>query len=201
MGLELLIFVAVLSAIGVGATVGNKLSKPTSHLVARRRLRAGPPELVDGAVVTLVGTVRAKDLLTAPLSQRPCVVLHVKTFIGPIWFTRFAMTEFVLETEHGEVIIEHFPNAGLALPVRRIHNPSFERAEHYLVGAGRSAWEVGRAVFDEIVVEPGMKISVYGVVRVDFAPPSMGVELGFRDTTRVLRLVGSTAHPLAIGTA
>ncbi len=192
-----LIILGTMGGLGLLTALGNRLVKPTSFVRARQQLALGPPQLVDGAVVTLTGTVRPIDVLTAPISGRPCVALHVKAFIGPYWCTRFAMTQFVLETDQGEVIVEHFQEAGLAFDTKTYH-PAYEVAERFLVAIGRMPWEARKAHFDEIVVEPGMRIAVFGVIQTTLAVPDAG-EIGFRESRQVIHLRGDPRHPLAMG--
>jgi hypothetical protein len=192
----LLILVTV-GGLGVLTALGNRFVKPTAFVRARQQLALGPPKLIDGAVVTLVGKVRPIDLLTAPISGRSCVALHVKAFIGPYWVTRFAMTQFILETDQGEVIVEHFHEAGLAFPVKTFH-PAYDVAERFLVAIGRMPWEAGKAHFDEIIVEPGARIAVFGIIHTTLAVPDHS-EVGFRESRQVIHLQGDPRHPLAMG--
>lgn len=193
-----LIFLGTIGGLVTAIIVGNARSKPRAFLEAQRQLALGPPKLVDGAVVTLVGTVKPIDLLTAPISRRSCVALHVKAFMGAEWLTRFAMTRFVLATDQGDVVVEHFPEAKLALPILRLQ-PPYDVAERFLTGVGRSPFLAIKAVFEEQVVEPGDRVAVYGVVRTELEVPDGG-EVGFRDSKTVVRLTGDASHPLAMGT-
>ena len=192
-----LIFFGTIGGLTIATWLGNKLVKPVSVVAARRQLAKGPPQLVDGAVVTLTGTVKPIDLLTAPISRRSCVALHVKAFIGPTWLTRFAMTRFVLQTDQGDVFVEHFPDAALALPILKLQ-PPYDVAEQFLRGIGRMPWEAGKARFEEMVIEPGDRIAVFGVVRTELEVPEAG-EIGFRDSKQVVRLTGDPRHPMALG--
>jgi hypothetical protein len=55
--------------------------------------------------------------------------------------------------------------------------------------------------FEEVIVLPGMRITVAGLVMLEIPGPSVG-ELGFRDLPPArIRLVGDAEHPIVIGTA
>lgn len=193
-------FIAGVAAVLASAWIGNRVVKSRMHAQAARLIAAGPQDFVDGAVLTAVGTVRARRTLTAPISQRPCLAYHLKAWMGPAWFTRTDMVEFVLETPHGDILVEPWPDAGFALPIAHLR-PTYSVAKAYLVAQGRTIREASNATFEEMVVEVGTKIAVYGVVHTELAPPSTSRELGFRDDERIIRLRGTPAHPLSIGLA
>ena len=57
-------------------------------------------------------------------------------------------------------------------------------------------------MFDEVVIEPGARVTVAGLMMkdIDAAPPEG--EVGYRDEAPVvLRLAGDVTHPLVIGAA
>ncbi|MCX5747082.1 MAG: hypothetical protein NT062_31820 [Proteobacteria bacterium] len=191
-----LLLLGIVGLLVTGAVVGNSVAKSRAYVVARKRLRSAPQELVDGALVTLIGKVRAIETHPAPISGRPCVAVHVKAFMGPTWLTRFAMTRFILETPHGEIFVERVDEAGLALPAQRIR-PRYEISHRYLVPLGRTLAEASCATFEETIVEVGATVAVYGVVATELAPPSG--EVGFRDSNRVVCLRGTPTVQLTIG--
>lgn len=195
-----LIFLSTFGGLAVLTYLGNKYTRPTAFVKARAQLAQGKHELVDGAVVTLVGVVQPIDLLTAPLTGRKCVALHVKAFLGPHWLTRFAMTRFVLATDQGEVFVEHWPEPALGFTATKV-SPAYDIAARFLQGIGYMPWDAARATFEEIAIEPGARIAVHGVIRTELAKPGdpdLG-ELGFREVHTIVKLVGDPKHPLAMG--
>lgn len=173
---------------------------------ARKRMREASRELVEGAVVTLTGTVRAKgDLVTGPLSGRAGVAyFSIARIYGPAThhmrsrpivdqLQRREIREFVLETkdgpievEPGDALIEYAPEP---LIPRKI-----EREQAFLQASG-SAVHAKDAGFDEVVIQPGMKISVHGAVHFEAAP----AEAGYRETGRRVILSAAPDHPVTIG--
>ena len=171
----------------------------------RKRLRNATRELVEGAVVTLTGTVRAKgDLVTGPLSGREGVAFLASARIyGPATHhmrsrpivdhvQRQEAHEFVLETkdgpieiEPGEALIEYTPEP---LIPRKI-----EREQAFLRAAGSNV-HAKDAGFDEVVIQPGMKISVLGAVHFEVAPG----DGGYRETGRRVILSAPPDHPVTI---
>lgn len=196
----LVIALGTFGGLGVLTYLGNRFTRPTAFVRAKAQLAVGAPELVDGAVVTLVGVVQPIDLLTAPISGTRCVALHVKAFIGPHWLTRFAMTRFVLATEQGDVFVEHWPEAALGFTPKK-RRPTYEIAARFLGGIGYMPWDAARATFEEIAIEPGQRIAVCGVVQTELAKPGDpdAGELGFRDVHQIIRLTGQPHYPLAMG--
>jgi len=191
-------FVGCVVVLTTGVWFGNRVVKSRMHARAQRLLATGPQDFVDGAVITAVGTVKSRRTLVAPISGRTCVAYHLKAWMGPAWFTRVDMVEFVLETPHGEIIVEPWPDAGFALPITELR-PTYSVARDYLIAQGRTIREASNASFEEMVVEVGAKIAVYGVVHAELASPSTDREVGFRDDARIIRLRGAPAHPLSIG--
>lgn len=196
--MEIVFFLGVLATLTTGIVIGNRVVKPKAFVIASKRLAAGPRQLVDGEIVTLVGTVKSIDLLTAPITGRRCVALHVKAFMGSRWLTRFAMTEFILETEHGPVLVEHYPEAGMAVTAQRV-KPTFEVASRFLFSQGRSWHEAKIASFEEQVIEPGDRIAVYGAIAVEATAPEG--ESTFRTEAQMLRLRGTPKVHVTLGHA
>jgi hypothetical protein len=169
---------------------------------ARKRLRSAPRELTDGAVVTLTGVVRAKgEMVTAPLSGRQAVAFlsTARVYEGDGRYRRVVdqfqqheMVDFVLETKHGMVEIEA-AKAELEYAPEPLIPRKIEREQAFLSRAGcnRSARDGG---FDEVVIEPGMKVSVHGLVRIEAAPSD-----DYREAGKRIVMSGHPAHPLTIG--
>lgn len=191
---------------GVGSVVGGvHTAFFGARAKARKRLRRASRELVEGAVVTLTGTVRAKgELVTGPLSGREGVAFLVTARIfGPeIQYMRSRpvvdrlqrreIREFILETkdgpieiEPGDALIEYAPEP---LIPRKI-----EREQAFLRASGSDV-HAKDAGFDEVVIQPGMKVSVHGAVHFEVAPS----DAGYRETGRRVILSAPPDHPLTI---
>lgn len=203
------IFTVAVTSAAIGAT-----RRLLERRRARRELRTKPvlgPSSPDGAVVRVTGVVRAIEPLTAPLSGRACVVYRARVDASP-WLVRGAarkgvheqleLTPFLIDRgEQGTVLVEG-EHALLDLPVVVIGTADRLRREQFLLRHGVAVKEAARARFEETLVEPGMRITVAGLMMMDpAAAPSTG-ELHFRDAPPPsLRLTGNVEHPLAIGAA
>jgi len=75
-----------------------------------------------------------------------------------------------------------------------------ERRSQLLVRVGFALRELGRAHYEETVIEPGMRVSVAGLMMKDLVSEPVSDELGFRDAPPTsARLAGNVEHPLVIG--
>lgn len=184
--------IGVLIAIGAIAIV----------VVAIRKLRdrklSVAAKLVDHEEMTLVGIVRARDkTLVAPLSGKACVAHKTRV----TWMDEPGSSEgrgvfgevpartggavggvggvsFDLELRDGtRVQIDGGVITLDVTPYRLPPNPERERA--LLVEHG-NVDKHDRAGFDEIAVEPGMKIAIRGMVRIE-QDPNATAERGYRD--------------------
>lgn len=180
---------------------------------ARRALAAAPPltpTSAEGERVSVTGVVQvAETTIAAPLSGRLCVVARARVRImqdgflagGGHPYETFAMVPFIVEVpDVGRVRVEGryalLDVPSRAMSKRRSIPGSCERMldEHYLSEGARSTPR-----FRESVVEPGMLVSVAGVLMKEAGVPEPG-ERGYRDAgppTFVLK--GTVDHPLAIG--
>lgn len=200
-GLLLLIFggMAVVSGISQAVVL---LWGPRAR--ARKRLRDGADKLADGEPVTLRGTVRALEpLLEAPLSGKPCVAFeaHLKIFemhgrnrilVDDAYQLKLA--SFVLETAHGPVIVEG-EFAELEMPAVPLIPRKLERERAFARAHGKTEVSLRAASTEELVVEPGSKVAVHGVVRFEANPDA---DAGYRDAPPRVRLIGHDKHPLTI---
>lgn len=198
------IVLAIALATPVAIIIANRYAKSTAQLRAAQLLAAGPPELADGDIVTLTGTVKPIESLAAPVSQRSCVAFRIYVRMGAAWLTEVKMTRFVLETTHGEVTVEPFQSGDvqLAVPADAVRPQDATQnaaATEFLKRRGRRSYEIDAAKYEEQIVAPDARVAVHGVIHVELAAPELGVETGFRDVARRLRLIGTSAHPLAIG--
>ena len=182
---------------------------------ARRELMARPvlaPETDEGAVVRVTGIVRAVGApLVAPISATACVVYRSRVVSAGGLVRRafapresFAMVPFVIERDDGKRVEIEGAHALLDLPSLALAQPRSsderERRTSFLRLHGLSA--NGGGVFDEVVVAPGARVSIAGLMMkdIDAAPPEG--EAGYRDEAPVvLRLAGDVTHPLVIGGA
>jgi hypothetical protein len=192
-----------------GVAVYKAMRSATEHKRLRRELVNSPPLSLgspDGGVVRFTGVVRPIELLTAPLTGRPCVMYCSRVdnvaVLGPkAWDVRIAasITPFVLEGDDGaKVRIDG--QAIVELPETRANDA--DRKRQFLVANGVTAEQGGRPRFREILVEPGMRVSIVGQLSRDPSSEPSTVERGFRaDQPPVVRLVGNPTHPLVIGHA
>ena len=182
---------------------------------ARRQLVALPPlgtETPDGTSVRVTGTVRVRDnTIVAPLSGVECVAARARPVSGirpggggsNEWF---AIVSFVLERDGEPPVVVDGVHARLDLPLERLRrakrgSPERDRHEQLLLQLGLRAFDWG-AKFEEVVVTPGMRVSVAGMMMLAPAdvPPSRQRELGFREPPpATIRIVGSATYPLVIG--
>ena len=180
---------------------------------ARRILRAQPllqRETPEGTVVRVTGIVRAIAPLIAPLSERPCVVVRARVEIrGPIGSILperlhevIEIAPFLLEREREPPVRVDGEHARLDLPSVALDRIDGACADRFLLRHGVPLHEAPRARFEETLVEPGMRITVAGLVMFDPAAAPATDERSFRDGPPItLRLTGNVDHPLAIGEA
>lgn len=193
-------FMASAWALKVGL---RELRAARARAAARERLRAGATQIADRTVVTLTGTVRASapdTLLEAPLSGRR-VVYHrsvARMRLHDLTAVAAEMVPFELETAEGIVRIEGAA-ADVILPPLPVIPRDLERVRRFLAAHDVSAEHAATAGIDEIAIEPGARITVQGLARVEVDPASLG-ERGYREDapTRVT-LEPHPAHPLTIG--
>jgi hypothetical protein len=178
---------------------------------ALRALRSGSPTLADHSLATVTGKVRpAATALTAPLSGRRCIAYRA---VARIYETRASrvslvgqkrnliaeiaearMVSFELDTVHGIVIVDgDEPN--LVVPAVPVIPRKIGREGSFLAAHGTSPHETRTAGFDEVIVEPGDKISVHGLVVVE-ADPNVG---NYREVGQRYRIIADPDHPLTIG--
>jgi hypothetical protein len=202
------IFVVAVGSATVGAT-----RRFLERRRARRELVTKPvlgPASPDGAVVRVTGIVRAIEPLSAPLSGRECVVFRARVDTTN-WIVRrggghgvhewLELTPFLLDRgEQGTVRVEG-SHALLDLPATVLRVPDRLRRDQFLARMGARTKHGARARYEETLVEPGMRVSIAGLVMMDPAEEPSTRELHFRDAPPPsLRLTGNLEHPLAIGT-
>jgi len=195
----LLIAIAGLFALSKGVYELTKLA------AQRKRMRGGQKQLADNTLVTLTGTVRvAGEPLIAPLSGTPCVFHRSTVRVLPSHrgltpdavITRHAMIPFTLVTSEGDVVVDG-DNAEVTFRPCPIIPRKIERELAFLREADIEV-DPRRLGTDEIVITPGMKITVHGVARVEVVPEG---ETSFREAGRKVQLVAHDNHPITIALA
>jgi hypothetical protein len=164
----------------------------------------------EGGVVRVTGIVQVLDeTLEAPLSGRTCVVVRSRVRANrnmtdqarPAKET-IAMVTFVIDRgAEGRLVIEG-KHVLLDLPPLKLRRTDIEKArrERILLQHGFTLRDLGRAHFEETVVEPGARVSVAGLMMKDLPTAPVADERGFRDEMPPnLRLAGNVEHPLVIG--
>ena len=140
----------------------------------RRRDMRRAPRLVDHEVVTLSGVVVAGDhALTAPLSGRSCVVHRSSARLrGPVAkgssavHSEQASTSFVVTTASGPVCIEPGQVVLDLVPLVVLDRGAAAKTA-FLDRQGIDPARRAEVSFDEIVITPGSKISIRGMIRIE----------------------------------
>lgn len=200
--LWVLLFVGVS---GLAAAVQQALFGPRAK--ARKRLRAAARDLTDGTVVTLTGKVVAKkQVIAGPLSGRDGVAFSARARIyrqvstGRLGgrtidaeIVDAMMVEFELDTKDGTVVVTD-SELVVEFPPEPIIPRKLDREQQFLFDHGHNVHANGVG-FDEVIIRPGMKVSVHGAVHIEAAPG----ESGYRETGRRVVLSAPPGHPLTIG--
>jgi len=157
----------------------------------------------EGTIARVTGFVKPVDatLLTAPLSGIECVAYRARVdgrtqpMLMPI--TKFELVPFSIDG-----IEIHADNAEFDIPPVPLI-PSPEQRDRY--DAFLQPYAVhrhhriftGGAVFDEVVITEGMRVTVIGTVML------AGTEAGgtYREAEHRWQLVGDREHPIVIGSA
>jgi hypothetical protein len=202
----------MLTLLGGSAVVGGA-RKVIERRRARRALRAPAPLLAtspEGEVLRVTGVVHAGDeLIIAPLSGREVVVVRSRVRSGAGFLSRaakpsetMAMVPFVIVRDDGSKVTIEGDHVELDLPALRMRRSKIDgdRRAKFVAKHGLRRHELARAVFDETIVEVGMRVSVAGLLMKDPIAEVVHEERGFRDDMPTsLRLAGNSDHPLVIG--
>lgn len=203
MGVFKLLALIIVAIGSVVATIHHALFGPRAQ--ARKRLKQASRELTDGAVVTLTGKVVAKTkVIQGPLSGREGVAFSA---CARIYATRgrmgsgdiaheivdAMMVEFELDTQDGKIVVLD-SKLVVEFPPEPIIPRKIEREQRFLLDHGHDV-NAGDAGFDEVIIRPGMKVSVHGAVHVEAAPG----ESSYRETGKRIVLTAPPGHPLTIG--
>lgn len=195
-----------------GSAVVGATRKVLERRRARRALRSKPllaQETPEGEVVRVTGVVKVGEAtLVAPISGRACVVYRSRVTDG-MWTVRramlpnetFEMVPFTLVRDDGSKVEISGKHALLDLPNLKFPESTPELVERRDKFMELHKIKSGHAgVFEEIVVEDGMRVSVAGLMMKDLAEAPVDGEAGYRDEApSTLRLAGDVAHPLVIG--
>lgn len=198
----ILIFIVGFGLVLLAGTLHATLYGPRAK--ARKRLREASRNLEDGAVVTLTGKVIAKaKRVEAPLSGREGVAYaasariytkqrgYNKRVVDEVVET--LMVELELETkDHVVLVVGEEPH--IEFPGNPVIPRKLDREQRFLAVHGHADISAATEGFDEVVIVPGMKVSVHGVVHIEVA----GAE-SYRETGKRSVLAGHPAHPLTIG--
>lgn len=193
----------------VGLTVLRAIGPWRRRSAIEKRLASGSRTIADRASVTLVGSIRAvgDERLEAPLSGRRGVVIYahaelpeVDTHVGStenVTLTTARMIPFELETDAGRVLVDG-TDVALAISPLRVPGRSADRERAFVIAHGRGPDAASVAAFRELVLTPGMRISVHGMAIIEAVDTR--AERGYRDAppTRT-RLVAPADHPISIG--
>jgi hypothetical protein len=208
--------VALLATFSVGSLGAGKMQRAIRRGLERRQARDAlraiallTPTTAEGVIARVTGTVAVLDgrTLVAPLTGRPCVAHRSRVAprgalpSGGV-LERVELCPFTID---GVVAVESV-NTQLDLPRSRL-TPSPQQRDRYdaflaVTGLQRHDPEFGKygPEFEEVIVVPGMRITVAGLVTHEIPP--IASELGFRDLPPArVRLVGDAEHPIVIGTA
>jgi len=168
--------------------------------VLRKRRLARSAKLTEGEHVTVSGTVKSVGtVLEAPLSGRRCVshqsrarvVLHDRLVGEP---SETETVPFVVETKHGSVQVEgELVHRELA---ETVVDTGSDRLRSFL--DKHAAPKQASASYSEVVVEPGAKVTIKGIVALERDHASTD-ERGYRDDApTTIKLVGTTAKPITV---
>jgi len=144
----------------------------------RRRDLARTSRLVEGEVVTIAGVVKPlAGTLEAPLSGRTCVLHRSRIVAATGEGLDREGVPFVVETKHGAVQVDpeklELAVAPMTVVARATPRLDAFRARHEIDADMPAS-------FDEIVVEPGSRITIRGVLAVVRDASAAG-ERGYRD--------------------
>ncbi|MBA3454873.1 MAG: hypothetical protein H0T42_17425 [Deltaproteobacteria bacterium] len=184
----------------------------TERWRARYQLSTRPllsTDSAEGDHVRVTGVVRVlDDTLIAPLSGRTCVAYRARATVHTVRPgtyvllpkpDSFVLVPFLIEgTDH--VVLIDGDRAVFDLPLTKLTGS--ERQQRFMTLHGYTSQLGVGASFREVVVEPGMVVTVAGVLMRDVALAPTVDESTFRaGPPPTLRLSGNREHPLAIGLA
>lgn len=152
--------------------------------VKRRRDLRRAPRLVDHEVMTVTGIVVAGEhVLTAPLSGHACVAHRSSARLrgrpSAAVHSEQASTAFVVATAAGPVCVDPGELALDLVPLVVLDHAVHDRTA-FLDRQGIDPVQRGQLSFDEIVIAPGSRISIRGMIRIGLDQGSAS-ERGYRE--------------------
>ena len=152
--------------------------------VKRRRDLRRAPRLVDHEVMTVTGIVVAGEhVLTAPLSGHACVAHRASARLrgrpSAAVHSEQASTAFVVATAAGPVCVDPGELALDLVPLVVLDHAVHDRTA-FLERQGIDPVQRGQLSFDEIVIAPGSRISIRGMIRIGLDQGSAS-ERGYRE--------------------
>ena len=152
----------------------------------------------EGKRVRATGVVRVLDeTVVAPLMGRECVAARSRIRGAPYPSVMLQIRPFVLELSTPPAVVVDGGDAlfGVSAVDRRPINLEREMsfAARFGVKLSANVW------FEEVVIAPGDRVTIGGVLMHDLNPQPPSNERAFREGVPPrLRLVGSEQHPLVI---
>jgi hypothetical protein len=158
----------------------------------------------DGTELEIVGVVRAKTLLAAPLTGEPCVIHvtharvwdrldHLGSLVEDVLVA--GQVPFLVVTPEGAIWVDA-EHAHIDLPAHELVPPHGERVLAFLAPRGLERYL--RSTFaDHVLLVPGTRIRIRGTAVRERAYEAG--ERGYRDEAVQLRLVGYRQRPIEIG--
>jgi hypothetical protein len=194
----------IAAALGIGAALPHvRVSRYRKH--ARAILRGHPAMTAatrEGESARVSGIVRAIETLAAPVTGRPCVVHRLTIIDMPRGrrHTQVGITPFLLDRGAAGTVRVEGSHAVIDLPSKKVSPPNRASGQRALARFA-DAWRSNSQLrYEQMLVEPGQRISVAGLVMYDVPDAPTADERGFRDQARPrLRITGNAEHPLAIG--
>jgi hypothetical protein len=152
----------------------------------------------EGKRVRATGVVRVLDeTVIAPLTGRECVVARSRIRGAPYPSVMLQIRPFLLELPAPPAVVIDGGDALLGVPAVDRRRSDLERdvsfAARFGIKATVNVW------FEEVVIAPGDRVTIGGVLMHDLNPQPPSNERAFRERVPPrLRLVGSEQHPLVI---
>jgi hypothetical protein len=178
--------------------------------VERRRVRARIRETplltgasVEGHRVRITGTVmRPERFVTGTLTGRAGVIARTRAYGAGSPHESFECTRFSVDTaEHGVVEVDA-RYAELSTRPLSLRGVSGARRRQHLREHALSDAQLTKWSFEEIVVEPGSRVTLVGQLSRDSRRDPTADERGFRDDQQpVVRIGGTLDTPLLISDA
>ena len=193
--------IILLGAIGVSLIVSFVMKMPAASRKAARKALADAEwlddESADGAAVKISGIAKMREhgeRFLSPLSETRCVVLRMRATVRQgqspkgKFVEKLEIKPFVVETEHGKILVE----AEQALldigPARQPKNINPKKSK-YLAELGFGEANTERSELEETLVEVGARVTVAGKLAKEPGPLRITGPIAIRLEAR-----GDTSH-------